>query len=79
MYGNRLKDCREDLDLTQSGLGFMLGVSDSVVRSWENGNYTIPLPKLCKFCSKFNYSIDYLMGRKDSPKIVEKEEKVINQ
>ena len=62
MYGNRLKDCREDLDLTQNGLGFMFGVSDGVVRSWENGHYTIPLPKLCKFCSKFNYSIDYVMG-----------------
>ena len=46
MFNNRLKDCREDLDLTQSELGYMFGVSDSAVRSWENGHYTIPLPKL---------------------------------
>ena len=62
MFNNRLKDCREDLDLTQSELGYMFGVSDSAVRSWENGHYTIPLPKLCKFCSMFDYSIDYVMG-----------------
>ena len=62
MFGNRLKGCREDLDLTQSELGFMFSVSDSAVRSWENGHYTIPLPKLCKFCSIFDYSIDYIMG-----------------
>lgn len=62
MFDNRLKGCREDLDLTQSELGYMFGVSDSTVRSWENGHYTIPLPKLCKFCSMFDYSIDYVMG-----------------
>lgn len=62
MIENRLKDCREELEMTQTELGNIFGVSNSTVRGWENAYDTMPLKKLVKFCNQFNYSIDYVLG-----------------
>ncbi len=62
MFNNNLKFCREELEMTQSELGFVFGVSDSAIRSWENAHDSIPLPKLIKFCSMYNYSLDFVVG-----------------
>lgn len=62
MFENNLKNAREDLDMTQTELGYLFGVSRSAIKSWENGYYNIPLLKLIKFCNMFDYSLDYIMG-----------------
>lgn len=62
MYGNNLKACREELSMTQKELGFVFGLSDSTIRSWENAHEFIPLVKLIKFCNLYNYSLDYVVG-----------------
>ena len=62
MIDNNLKYCREELEMTQTELGNIFGVSDSTVRGWENAYDTIPLRKLVKFCNQFNYSIDYVLN-----------------
>lgn len=62
MVGNNLKYCREELEMTQTELGNLFGVSDSTVRGWENAYDTMPLKKLVKFCNQFNYSIDFVLG-----------------
>ena len=38
MVGNNLKYAREELEMTQQELGFILGVSQSTVAGWENGH-----------------------------------------
>lgn len=79
MINNNLKYCREELEMTQTELGNVFGVSNSTVRGWENAYDTIPLKKLVKFCNQFNYSIDYVLNlsreNKHYPKI-EKLDKV---
>lgn len=62
MFNNNLKFCREELEMTQAELGFVFGVSDSAIRSWENAHDSIPLPKLIKFCNMYNYSLDFVVG-----------------
>lgn len=62
MFENNLKFCREELEMTQTELGYIFGVSDSAVRSWENAHDSIPLPKLIKFCNIYDYSLDFVVG-----------------
>lgn len=62
MFGNNLKFCREELGMTQSELGYVFGVSDSAIRSWENARDAMPLLKLIKFCNMYDYSADFVLG-----------------
>lgn len=62
MYDNNLRFCREELGMTQKELGYVFGVTDSAVRSWETAHDTIPLPKLIKFCNMYNFSLDFAVG-----------------
>ncbi len=48
--------------MTQTELGYIFGVSDSAVRSWETAHDSIPLPKLIKFCNMYDYSLDFVCG-----------------
>ena len=48
--------------MTQTELGYIFGVSDSAVRSWETAHDSMPLPKLIKFCNMYDYSLDFVCG-----------------
>ena len=60
MFDNNLRYAREELEMTQSELGYIFGVSDSAVRSWETAHDSIPLPKLIKFCDMYDFSLDFI-------------------
>ena len=62
MFDNNLRYAREELEMTQSELGYIFGVSDSAVRSWETAHDSIPLPKLIKFCDMYDFSLDFICG-----------------
>lgn len=59
---SRLKDIREDHDISQSKMADILGTSRSTYSLWELGINIIPLKNLCKYADYFNYSIDYVLG-----------------
>ena len=59
---NNLKYCRENLEMTQEEMGYVLGVTKGTVANWENGNDSIPLRQLVKICNQYNVSIDFLLG-----------------
>lgn len=58
----RLKDLREDNDLTQTKMAKILGVSQSNYARWETKLKIIPLNKLNDFCNYFHVSMDYVIG-----------------
>lgn len=58
----RIKDIREDNDLSQENLSEILGVNRSTYSMWETGINIMPLKYLYKFARYFNYSIDYVLG-----------------
>ncbi len=58
----KLKDIREDNDISQVQMAEILGVNRSTYYLWELGINIIPLKSLCNFADYFNYSIDYVLG-----------------
>ena len=49
LINNNLKNCREELEITQEELGKVLGVSRKTVTGWENNYDTMPLRKMVQF------------------------------
>ena len=62
MIENRLKECREELEMTQTELGYVFGVQKGTVSNWENAYETIPLKKLVKFSNLYGYSLDFILS-----------------
>lgn len=57
----RLKDIREDHDISQEEMSKILGVNRSTYSLWELGVNVIPLKNLCDYADYFNYSLDYVL------------------
>lgn len=62
LINNNLKNCREQLEITQEELGKILGVSRKTVTGWENNYDTMPLSKMVQFSNLYKYSLDYITG-----------------
>ena len=62
MLNNNLKYCREELEMTQTELGIILGSSKQIISNWETGYTSMPLNKLVRFCNLYNYSLDFVVG-----------------
>jgi transcriptional regulator with XRE-family HTH domain len=65
MY-QRLKDLREDSDLTQQVLANLLNISQTTYSRYESGILDIPSISLIKLAKFYNTSIDYLVGLTDN-------------
>lgn len=65
----RIRDLREDKDLTQKQMSEILSCSQRVYSNYERGDVDIPVSTLIKLADFHNVSIDYLVGRTDNPKM----------
>ena len=63
----RLKDCREDNDLTQAQIGKILGIDQRVYSNYETGKRQIPVNFLVKLALLYKTSLDYLTGLTNDP------------
>ena len=63
MYFQRIRDMREDADLTQAQVAQMLGIAQTVYSRYERGFQTIPLGLLIQLADYYEVSLDYLVGR----------------
>lgn len=59
----RIRDLREDKDLTQTQMGAILACSQRVYSNYERGDIDIPTTTLIKIADFHNVSVDYLLGR----------------
>ncbi len=66
MY-RRIRDLREDHDLTQSKIAGILGMSQTGYSKYETGENDIPTQILIKLARYYNTSIDYLLGETNNP------------
>ena len=71
MYFRRLRDMREDHDLSQSAVAKILGIQQTVYSRYERGFQTVPLEHLIKLADLYEVSLDYLTDRSDKQKINE--------
>lgn len=59
----RLRDLREDADMTQRDLAEKLGVPAQRVSEWEKNIYAPRLDVLCQYAEIFGVTLDYIAGR----------------
>lgn len=68
MYQNKIRDLREDNDLSQKELAEMLQIHQTTYSDYELGKLNIPVSILHKLANYYNVSIDYLLGRTNTKK-----------
>lgn len=67
MY-KRIRDMREDKDLTQKQMAEYLKIHQTTYSDYEIGNLNIPIEVLIKLAKFYDTSIDYLVGLTDNSK-----------
>ena len=58
----RLKDIREDRDLTQEEVAKILNVKQNTYHQYETEKRQIPIQALIKLAIFYNLSLDYIVG-----------------
>ena len=66
---HRIKDLREDTDLTQTELSQYLHISQRAYSHYENGTRDIPTEILIQIADFYQDSIDYLLERTENKNI----------
>lgn len=61
----RIRDMREDADLSQAKLGEILHISQRSYSHFETGTRSLPVDVLIKLADYYNVSVDYLLERTD--------------
>ena len=61
-YYQRIRDCREDEDLTQKEIAAMLNTTPQQYSLWERGDREIPLHHFITLAKHYRVSLDYLAG-----------------
>lgn len=65
MYLRRLKDLREDNDLSQDSIAKILKITRPQYSLYETGKRDIPVDLLSVLAKFYNTSIDYIVGLTD--------------
>ena len=69
MYFQRIRDMREDADLSQKQIAAYLGIAQTVYSRYERGYQTSPLEHLIALADYYHVSLDYLTGRTKNKKV----------
>ena len=62
MVTHKVKDIREDNDLTQQKVADYLNVKRSTYTMWELGDVNFPIEKLVLLAELFHTNIEYMLG-----------------
>ena len=63
MHNTRIRDLREDRDLSQKQLAEYLKVHQTTYSDYELGKLNVPIPVLLKLADYYDTSVDYLLRR----------------
>ena len=66
IIGEKIKELREEEDITQRELSKIIGASSESISQYERGQQTPKPQTLIKLADHFNVSIDYIFGRADA-------------
>jgi transcriptional regulator with XRE-family HTH domain len=67
-YIKRIRDLREDHDLTQQQIADILGTSQTMYARYERGANALPIHHLLTLCAYYKVSSDYILGLSDKKK-----------
>ena len=62
ILGQRIRNLREDNDLTQRDLSQLIGLTPKMISFYENNQRTPPVDILLKLAKIFHVTTDYLLG-----------------
>ncbi len=68
MMFKRIRDLREDRDLTQTQMAQLLQIHQTTYSDYEIGNLNVPADILIQLARFYNTSIDYIVELTDEPK-----------
>ncbi len=63
-YLKRMRDLREDHDMTQQAVADYLGTSQTMYARYERGANELPIRHLIALCRLYSVSADYFLGLK---------------
>ena len=67
-YRQRLREIREDRDLSQADVGKLLHKSQQGYSHIENGRAELKIEDLIVLCKYYHLSADYVIGLTDHPR-----------
>ncbi|MDE7107101.1 MAG: helix-turn-helix domain-containing protein [Clostridiales bacterium] len=65
MIGNRIKELRNERNISQMNLAKQIGVSQKAIDYWERGVNEPKASYIILLCDYFDISADYLLCRRD--------------
>lgn len=65
-FGEKVREKRNDLKLTQTEVGEKINVSRQTISSWENGKSYPDIPMLVTLSDFYDLSLDYLLKEDNS-------------
>jgi len=67
MLYQRIRDLREDKDMTQTEISSILHCSQRIYSNYERGEVDIPTSILIRLADFHSVSVDYLLNRTNNP------------
>lgn len=67
-FYQRLRDLREDADMSQNDVAVILGTVRQQYAKYESGQQELPMHHFITLAKHYNVSLDYLAGLTDTPK-----------
>ena len=72
-YTQRIKDLREDQNLTQKQIAKQINIDQRTYSRYELGINKMPIDHLIKICKFYNVSPEYILGFTNTKKPLPKE------
>ena len=66
-YTERLRELREDRDISQREIAVILNCTQTAYGKWENGKRDIKIDDLITLAKYYNVSLDYIAGLTNNP------------
>ena len=66
-YMQRLRNLREDHDMTQKQIAQILGTSQTMYARYERGGSELPIRHLITLCRYYQVSADFVLGLETPP------------
>ena len=66
-YNKRIRNVREDRDLTQQIIADLLHIGQRTYADYESGKTRLPIDSLLFLAKYYDLSVDYLSGASDIP------------
>ena len=69
IFANKIKNLREDSDMTQTDVAKLLKISQRAYSHYERGDREMSLESIVHIADYYDVSVDYLLGRTNKKEV----------